>query len=401
MTKKTFIFLSFLGILLLAYYDTQHFAYADGKVVVQLLQRNVPDSAMLGMSVSPRWTEPVDQAELLKKTEKPTVTPRRATPGNASRYPVQNLVFDPEQGVSVELPEPQPGIEHQSVFLRGNYRALLAWNGKTDEQGEEILIVEALERSTSRRREAVLSIIPLPGKPIAIERTRSGFDSFRELLKKKYHESGIVSGSVVPDFEPNYSRIAGYTIFVLKINDLYSLASDINDYLFQVYHHDAYIMISPEEFEVLQAYWDRGFRYFAFDLSTLLDQPMVKAPVVFHFSSSQAWFPLQIGAIGGTGDTLVDLIVLTPDTISLSGAIKDNDVVLVGNTTVKLDTSEFETIQPVIADFFKKNGNESVLVRNFLIEGKIANFSGDFLATGHKPPDEQPVTSDTTDNQAD
>lgn len=102
---------------------------------------------------------------------------------------------------------------------------------------------------------------------------------------------------------------------------------------------------------------------------------------MFHFASPQIYFPLQIGSVGGKGSTLVSLLILSPDKIKLTGAIKDKDVILVGNRTVTIEVPAIEAIHPTLADFFKKNGCEKVLARYFLISGETAGFAGDFCAT--------------------
>ena len=370
-----------MGSLLLIYClcERQH-SHADGKIVLQLPYQNLPESLVLGVGVSPRWQEPIDHTGLPEE-EKPVAVSEQPPLEGPSRPSVQNLIVDSEKGVKVELPKLQPSLVRDSVFLRGNYRGILAWNGRGDDEGEELLIVESVAKSTSSRSEAVLSVIPLPGKPISIERLNCRLASFDELLEKKFNEAGIISGKAAPAFDSQYPRIASYHVFVLNIDVMDTLVSEIKNYIDQVYSRDVLVDISPEEMAILQSYWDRGFRYFAFDISVLSDQPTCKMPLMFHFQSPQVYFPLHVGAIGGTGETLVDLIVLTPDKIVLSGAVKDEDVILVGNTIVNIELSELETIQPAIVEFFRKNGCTSVLIRTFLIEGKTDQFKGDFTAS--------------------
>ena len=71
------------------------------------------------------------------------------------------------------------------TFLEPNQQGVLAWNGIQDkERGEEILILTTNE--SSEIGSAMLSVLPLPGEPISIERANAeSFVTAKALMREK------------------------------------------------------------------------------------------------------------------------------------------------------------------------------------------------------------------------
>ena len=80
------------------------------------------------------------------------------------------------------------------------------------------------------------------------------------------------------------------------------------------------------------------------------------------------------------------MLVLTPDKIELSGAAKDQDVVLLGNKTVDVAVDEIKELDPNLAKMFEDINLTSVKTRNFLIESEIDQFKDDFTASPENKP---------------
>ena len=71
----------------------------------------------------------------------------------------------------------------EEVFLNGQANRIVVWNGKQDNSGEQLLICSDRSRSTTGQKEAVLSIMPLPGEPIEIRRVSDNFNALQTKLE--------------------------------------------------------------------------------------------------------------------------------------------------------------------------------------------------------------------------
>ncbi|MDR1964376.1 MAG: hypothetical protein LBQ50_11400, partial [Planctomycetaceae bacterium] len=104
--------------------------------------------------------------------------------------------------------------------------------------------------------------------------------------------------------------------------------------------------------------------------------------IAYTFHSTYAYYPLAISAIGGTGRSLADLVVMTPDFEAEAKAkVERGQVTLIGNTSVDFTLNEVKSIDERLAKVFDGIGLNSVSVRNFLIPIKdIGHFNADFGA---------------------
>ena len=305
----------------------------------------------------------------------------------------------------VDVPPPSATYSHESLVkgeLRGMIQTVeqnivIAWNGKTDADGEEILILNTLDQSDITS--PVLTILPLPGQPLSISHVAindpAPFINSKALLIKKWDAS---FGSGHHNF-PSSER-AIHSAWVWKIEDIPSFEQSLHHYLVSCYNGKAAPFITKEALDVVRNYFDRGFRYFAFDLSLVHEDRFTsKEAIVYHFRSKSVYFPLVISKIGGTGKTRVDMVILTPGNLTRSPfyqiGTKDNDfqgpAQLLGNGTVDLSKEEFSALDKSIAEFFKSYN--TIKARNIQISGQINSFDNDFLMDNRlpAPPSEQPA----------
>ena len=269
------------------------------------------------------------------------------------------------------------------TFEEPAQQAVIAWNGKTDTSGEEILILTTNEKAKDGTGGgAMLSILPLPGEPLSVSRANAAiFRNSKALLVKKW-DSGFGSGSFGVYME---KKIGSHNIFVWKIDDINNFEKEVQNYVAAKYEGGAAALIKKEALDVVKSYYDRGFRFFAFDITMVGKDIVTKEAIAYHFKSKSVYFPLVISKIGGTGKTRVDMVILTPGDLKRSPyyqiGTKDNDfqgpAQLLGKGTVDLSKEEFSVLDNSIAEFFKSYN--TIKARNIQISGQINSFENDFL----------------------
>ncbi|MDR0608773.1 MAG: hypothetical protein LBG58_01550 [Planctomycetaceae bacterium] len=362
----------------------QSIAFAEGKMRVIVPPVREPQSSeLLDCYLSPNW----GSSETEMKDE-PIIVPTHTEKEISKSNPI-NAIKLQNGNVTISLPEPQTTSELKpaKLFASPTLRALITWNGKSDENGEEIMIVSSDEISKTGFDEAVVGIIPLPGKPLDIKRVDDKiFEKIQLLLHRKYDHKGeaVIYGQI-----PQYPVIADYSIIIAKFENIDHFADDVNSYIQIQYDKERInIEVQPEELNVIKKYWDKGFRYFAFDLSLLLNKVSRKSPILFRFKSSYAYYPLAINTIGGTGRGYIDLIVMTPEKIRLTkdfeqeAKTKETTIRVVGNKSVNVTKDELQTLDPDLSQFWSGDENDSITVCRFVFAIKdIGDFDADFVAT--------------------
>jgi hypothetical protein len=181
-------------------------------------------------------------------------------------------------------------------------------------------------------------------------------------------------------------KIGSHNIFVWEMEDISTFKDDVCAYIAQTYNNEATALVTDKALQVIKGYHDRGFRYFAFDLTEVKKEAATKEAIAYRFQSTFAYYPLAISSIGGTGHGLIDLIVMTPGSINLGGAFEQGKeefpIIVKGKTTVDFTMNEVKDLDPHLAGVFDGNNLGSVRVRNFLIEAEdIGKFKSDFIAT--------------------
>ena len=188
------------------------------------------------------------------------------------------------------------------VYSAPSQDAVVAWNGH-----EELLILSTNEKSTLPEGSAMLSVIPLPGKPISVERAslRSIAIAKAIFVEKVGEHLPQVIGSVFT------TKIGVHSVFVMDIESKDDFLSKVQYSIANFYNNKAAAVITPDALKVVEQYLKEGFRYFAFDLTFVDNEFSTKEAIAYRFESQYLYFPLRISQVGGVGDTVVDLTVLS------------------------------------------------------------------------------------------
>lgn len=296
-----------------------------------------------------------------------------------------NVVVNNNTG-TVPPPEPAGGavLYGDSTFAESGQRALIAWNGKSDNSGEETLILMTDEVSKTGQKMAMLSVLPLPGEPLEIERANArAFVEAQILLDKKFKQKSIANefGVVM------HKKIGSHNIFVWELDNIDTFKEEVTAYVAEKYNNTATALITDKTLKTVKRYFEQGFRYFAFDLTEVDTKESTKEAIAYRFKTTSVYYPLAISAIGGTGRSYVDLVVMTPGKIALSkdfeqeAKLKNVTVRVIGNTSVDFTMDEVRSLDPKLSKIFDHNKLNSVTVRNFTFAiGDIGDFNADFRA---------------------
>ena len=276
------------------------------------------------------------------------------------------------------------------VFTEERQQAIIAWNGQNNANGEEVLILTTNEQINKDlgKSAITLNIVPLPGAPIAIEPADAKiFEKTKDLMNQKYVANDTGSGFPAV----MHKKIGSHEIFVWRLDEQENFKNAVLTYVKEKFQGKLGIYITDEMEAVVQSYFKRGFRYFAFDLSHVEQSSTTREAIAYHFKSSFAYFPLVISQIGGTPEskTTVDLIVMTPGKITMKPiptkkgkTISDENLFVVRNQSVKFSGAEINSLNERLAQVMK--GYSEITVRNILINGELTGFENDFIAIGVK-----------------
>jgi hypothetical protein len=258
-------------------------------------------------------------------------------------------------------------------FKEPQQQAVIGWNGK-----EEVLILTTNEQSLVKTG-AMLSVLPLPGKPIKI--TRANTDAFKKakaLIRKKLDLGlgGNTLGVIMT------TKIGPHNIFVWEIGSTGELTERVNAYILATYKGRAKALITDEINAVLKNYLDRGFRYFAFDLVSMDgEQPATKTAISYHFSSKFLYYPMVVSKAGGVGESFVNLVAFTPGTglNRFKGLELTRDDFLM-KKSVPVTAAELADIDPTLGSIF--GGATNLLGRDIRLKGTLKSLAerGDLQA---------------------
>ncbi len=280
-------------------------------------------------------------------------------------------------------------------FNQPKTNVIVAWNGKEDHQGIETMIVSSEEETRNGRSTAALTIIPLPGEPISI----------KTVGKRVFHETEkLFLSKTLPPEKEQYGvspkiyvsdDVGAHNIFVWYSETIDDLCAQIFRYVDQKYSGRAAAAFDSEALRAIQYYFEKGFRYFAFDL-TEARSSSTKAPIVYTFQSSRLYYPLVVNRVGGGDDVAsFKMIIMTPGEIDANGAITEllgederiteaNQATRIRNGSVKFSIDEIRKIAPSLNVFDK--GADSVVVRSIYFYGFFDGFTKDFTASVSSNP---------------
>ncbi|MDR3110607.1 MAG: hypothetical protein LBU65_13135, partial [Planctomycetaceae bacterium] len=138
------------------------------------------------------------------------------------------------------------GVAGLGIFNEDDQRGVIGWNGK-----EEILVLSTNEKSTVGDT-AMLSVMPLPGKPINITRAdKELFNRAKKLVMSKM--PGV--GEMGVTFK---TQIGSHSIFVWEIDDITTFEDMVNGFIAQEYGENFSVSWETKTVEVIKDYFARG-----------------------------------------------------------------------------------------------------------------------------------------------
>ncbi|MBQ9371937.1 MAG: hypothetical protein IJU03_07090 [Thermoguttaceae bacterium] len=281
-----------------------------------------------------------------------------------------------------------------SVFSEPNQQAVIAWNGHADANGRETLILTTNEEAT-KKSGVLLSVLPLPGKPISVKPANNKtFVEAKALFMKRATEGqDFVPTGEGADFGVIMEKkIGSHNIFVWQLDNVKNFQRDVQAWVSQRFNNKAAALITDDTVRVLQFYFKQGFRYFAFDL-TEVGPIATKQAIAYTFASTHVYYPLVISRIGGSNEfSKVDLVIMAPGGLKCNGAITklipsgkpaygENEGTLNMGGHVGFTVDEVRKLDPSLDVF--DSGTKSVRVRNVIFEKRLNSYKKDFTAVAN------------------
>lgn len=281
------------------------------------------------------------------------------------------------------------GYVQFGYFNEPEQQAVISWNGKNDQNGRETIILTTNEEIAYRGQKGyLLSVLPLPGKPESVKpANQKAFLLAKGLFFSKTPkpaQSDVDFAVVLRE------KIGAHNIFVWELDSVDTFQRDVQAWVAKEFGGNAAAYIDNETMNVLQYYIKSGFKYFAFDL-TEVGSLSTKAAIAYTFQSSAVYYPLVVSRIGGTDDySTVDLIIITPGSISPhqdsaikrvvsedAPALAKDTATLVRNGTVNFTIDEVRGIDAHL-DVFDR-GTTELTVRNIKFRKRLNSYTQDFL----------------------
>ncbi len=252
------------------------------------------------------------------------------------------------------------------TFKEPEQNAVIAWDGK-----EEIMILSTNEESGIEGGGAVLSVLPLPGKPVSIlPASTEAFEEAVRLIRSKLAVVGMGEKVLT-------AKIGTHNIFVWKLDSPDDFGNEVRAYIKKTYEGQADALITEDAEKIVRQYFDQGFRYFAFDLTFMSEDDTTKVAIAYRFESKFVYYPLVISKIGGSGDTTVQLAVFTRDALHNFGGLDVNQIKVIGNQSVDVTAEELKKVDPEVAELM---GEGAIKARIMNLTGKVNGFEGDLMA---------------------
>ena len=287
-------------------------------------------------------------------------------------------------------------IDKNSPRVRGavmlEYDAIVVWNGLEGAQGRELLIFGSREKSIETMKpgesDVALGIVPLNGKPTAIQRTGAEFESLHTLLDYKFACKHPQDETAVENVD--FPERAPYCAFDIEVKDTKTFADDVNSAL-KLRLPGAETFFSAEDLDVVGAYLQRGVRYFVFDVFDFTEfdeSSFTKTSLAIDFPTPRLFIPAEIGKIGKTERIMLDILVFTPGDViyapeSWFGSKGNSATINIypnsredGPMVFSLD--ELRICAPTVAKFCEENGFTELVGRCVLGSVTADAADGDF-----------------------
>jgi hypothetical protein len=204
-------------------------------------------------------------------------------------------------------------------------RAAIAFNGT-----EEILLLSTDLRASEPTK--VLEVLPLPDEPKVSEGDVAFFSKATDLINQRLgrkdpqHGMGGMGGGMGGGASAGpppagivtfHEKIGAHDVTVTKVVDKKRFVAWVEDRL-RKEGADKPSIPEPMK-EVVAEYLKDNYHWFVFDVVDLGDKLKTKDAVQFRFRTKALYYPMRITRTG-TGDTLVQLVILSPRLLHLPQA---------------------------------------------------------------------------------
>lgn len=267
-----------------------------------------------------------------------------------------------------------PYHAHVQVF-EPTQRAMIAWNGE-----EEILLLSTDLRASEPTK--VLEVMPLPSEPVVKKGDVEVFRKATALINRKLRESYEARaktlerrGPAPPAGEVTFhKRIGAHDVSVTHVLERGGFVEWVNEYLRSAGVENP--TIPPEMIEVVGEYLDEDFEWFVFDVVSVDEEVKTNDAIQYRFKSHSLFYPLKITRTE-TGDTSVELLVLTPKLLSSFPGIPVERVRL-RHDPVTITSEELRGLSEEMDGLL--GHRESTKLRIWEIRGTLAEFKEDLVA---------------------
>jgi hypothetical protein len=328
-------------------------------------------------------------------------TPEQIKPQSVKLSPTNSEVAFTSQHTTTVDRAPQPvdesilddlfpeGRGNAKIFYEDIQQAVIAWNGK-----EELLVLTTRQTPKVKHDAAVISFLPLPGKPFNI--TGGNPNLYDKLSKKLYQLADTQwdnwyqkwkGGRGSKAFEVLMKKqIGSHNIVAIKVidKDIDAFYESLHQYIVSNFGEDAAAFIPEDGKKVFEHYIkERDFQYFAVDFQEIKadGKPKEKEAIAYCFESPSLFYSLYISRLGGGNEkTQVQLATVMPDTkIKLAG-YKEESLYADSTPPLTVRSSDLRDVDKDLADFMSKtNKNDSFLGMVWIITGELNSFNQDFI----------------------
>lgn len=268
------------------------------------------------------------------------------------------------------------------VFEEDVQQAVIAWNGK-----EEMIVLSTRQQPLVKGEGTVLSIFPMPGKPLSIEKGDSKlfgktYEKIIQMAKEQHgltpaEEKDIRTDAITILHDKD---IGTHRIIAFQVNDPDTFYADIQKYVSKNFGSGSQAYIGPQQKKVFDYYIKtKGFRYFAIDIQKVTPSltSKEKEAIAYTFESKDVYFPLVVSQLGGTGKTSIRLIVITPGKVSPTGQVVEQIT-----PSVKMSGSALSSLSAEMGKFMRSSQISSPYnARLWTVNGQLDSFKEDITAT--------------------
>lgn len=289
------------------------------------------------------------------------------------------------------------------IFAHADMGAIVPYPIKVSEEAQKAIILhnekeEVLILGTdlkAENRTSIVRFIPFPSEPKVSLANADVFKTASYLMKKynvvflmQYKAMGAGIGRSAIEIRL-HKKIGAHDVTVIKINDISSFRSWVNNFFNKkgLPQKKQY----PSVESIANSYVKRGINYFVFDFVEVTKKTRSVAPLAYRFESSKIYYPLITSNSFGVLLSEIDLMFVTPKTLfkpfiynnkkykflNLPSAVNGAKGSWRISTSSYVPKREMKALYPKSNEFFKHNKH---LIMQFVGYRGIYNFNEDIYS---------------------